>query len=208
MTYAVAAAFAVMCVCYAWFQRIKRTPGHSRTLEITVKCGATAMAVLVAGLGAMVHGTTAGWLMLAGLAVCAAADGVLCVYFVPGGALFALGHVLYMTAFCLMQPPTWESAVVFAVLMGLISIGFYRFRKEIGPQRMKLAYAYAGVLSVMAAMAAPQKPLYTIGALLFVFSDATLGYLLLGKNNDRLDYISLGAYYLGQFLLGLAVFVG
>ena len=90
MTYAVAAAFAVMCVCYAWFQRIKRTPGHSRTLEIAVKCGATAMAVLVAGLGAMAHGTTAGWLMLAGLAVCAAADGVLCVYFVPGGALFAL----------------------------------------------------------------------------------------------------------------------
>lgn len=201
------AAFVVMCACYVCFQRIKRTSGHSRALKIGMKCAATAMAVLVALMGALRYHTASGWLMLAGLTACMAADGVLCLRFVPGAALFALGHVLYMIAFCMMQLPTWASVAVFTGLLVIVGYGFVRFREKIG-SRMQGFGAYAMVLCVMAAMAAAQKPLYFAGALLFVFSDATLCYLLLGYKNDRLDNVSLGAYYLGQFLLALGVLVG
>ena len=203
MVYAVCAAFACMCVFYLIFQRMKRTPGQSKGLHIAVKCAATSMAALVALLGCLQNGIAAHWVLLAGLVVCVIADGVLCVHFMAGGAVFALGHVLYMAAFCLMHRPTWRSVLLLLALMGLATAACFRFRGRIG-RRYPFFYAYATVLSVMVSLAAAQAPLYFAGALLFAFSDGLLGYLLVDRGHVRLDYISLGAYYLGQFLLGLA----
>ena len=206
MTFAIWTAFLLMAGCYLLFQRVKRTPGHSRGLEIAVKCAATAMAAAVALLGCLRNGTAPHWVMLAGLAACAVADGVLCVRFLAGGAVFALGHVLYMTAFWLMRRPDGRSALLFLCLAGLAAAALLRFRRRIG-RRLPLVCAYAAVLLLMVTLASAQAPLYFAGALLFAFSDALLGYLMLESGHVRLDYLSLGAYYLGQFLLGLAVFV-
>ena len=203
MIYAVCAAFALMCAFYLAFQRMKYTPGHSKGLHIAVKCAATAMAGLVALLGCLQSGAAAHWVLLAGLAACAVADGVLCVHFLAGGAVFALGHVLYMVAFCLMHRPDARSVLLFLCLMGLATAAFFRFRARIG-RRYPFFYAYATVLSLMVSLAAAQAPLYFAGALLFAFSDGLLGYLLVDRGHVRLDYISLAAYYLGQFLLALA----
>lgn len=207
MVYAVVAAFAVMACCYLTFQRMKRVPRRSQALHIALKCAATGMAVLVALLGCLKNGAAPHWIMLAGLVACTIADGVLCVHFLAGGAIFALGHVLYMAAFLLMHRPTFASALLFLALMGLCTAAYTRFRARIG-RRFAFFYAYATVLCLMVSMAAAQAPLYFAGALLFAFSDAALGYLLVDRNHLRLDYISLAAYYLGQFLLALAVFVG
>lgn len=207
MIYALAAAFALMCAFYLLYQRVKQTPGIPRGIHIAVKCAATAMAVLAALLGCLQNGIAAHWAMLAGLAACAVADGVLCVHFLAGGAIFALGHVLYMAAFCLMRRPTWASVLLFLALMGLATAAFTRFRGRIG-RRYPFFYAYATVLSLMVALAAAQRPLYFLGALLFAFSDGLLGYLMVDRNHMALDYVSLGAYYLGQFVLALAVCVG
>ena len=84
MQYAVAAAFAVMIVCYLAFQRIKTIPGHSKALSITAKCAATAMAVVAALIGCIKNPQPAYWIILAGLVVCTIADGVLCVRFITG----------------------------------------------------------------------------------------------------------------------------
>lgn len=206
MTYIICLAFAFMCIFYLMFQRMKGTPRNNRPLHIAVKCAATSMAVLVALLGCLKTGTAAHWVLLAGLVACAIADGVLCVHFLAGGAIFALGHVLYMASFVIMHRPNWFSLLLFLALMGLTTSAFTRFRPRIG-RRAPFFYAYATILSVMVALAAAQYPLYFAGALLFAFSDGLLGYLLVDRNHVRLDYISLGAYYLGQFLLGLAVYV-
>ena len=46
------------------------------------------------------------------------------------------------------------------------------------------------------------------GAALFAFSDATLAYLgMMEHKSRRLDNISLGAYFTGQFLLALALII-
>ena len=96
--------------------------------------------------------------------------------------------------------------ILLLALMGLATAAFTRFRRRIG-RRYPFFYAYATVLSVMVALAAVQHPLYFAGALLFAFSDGLLGYLLVDRGHVRLDWVSLGAYYLGQFLLALAVVI-
>ena len=98
MIYVICLAFAFMCVFYLAFQRMKGTPRNNRPLHIAVKCAATAMAVLVALLGCLKNGTTAHWVLLAGLIACAIADGVLCVHFLAGGAIFALADVAFGSA--------------------------------------------------------------------------------------------------------------
>ena len=195
-----------MVFFYLTFPRLKLSSDGRQGLPIAVKCAATAMAALGALLGCLRHGSAAHWVLLAGLVACAVADGVLCVRLIPGGAVFALGHVLYMAAFCMMRRPDGRSAAVFLCLMALAAAGITRFRGRIGRGAV-LFYAYAAVLSLMTALAAVQAPLYFAGALLFAVSDGLLGYLMVSRGHTRLDYVSLGTYYLGQFLLGLAVFL-
>ena len=119
MLYAILAAFLLMVVFYLAYQRIKTAPGHSKALACAVKCAATAMAAAVALLGCLQNGTAAHWVLLAGLTACAVADGVLCCNFMAGGAIFALGHILYMASFCLMHRPDWRSVLLLLALMGL-----------------------------------------------------------------------------------------
>ena len=206
MRYVICAAFAVMCVLYLGFQRIKKAPGHRLGAEIALKCGATAMAALTALLGCLKSGTPAQWTMLAGLVICAVADGVLCVHFIGGGALFVLGHVLYMVAFCLMRGPDWRCAVAFLVLMGLFAAATARVRPGPGG-RYGLIFAYAAILCLMVALACVQAPLFFVGAVLFAASDALLGCLSISRRKAWMDYLSLALYYLGQFAFGLAVFL-
>ena len=197
-------AFIAMCAFYIAYQRLKR--GADMRLQIAVKCAATAMAALVALLGCLRNGGAARWVLLAGLTACTVADGVLCVRFIPGGAIFALGHIMYMVAFCMLRRPGLGSLIVFLALAGLAAAGLARFRPEMG-KRFPLILAYALILCLMVALASAQAPLYVIGAALFAASDAMLGFLAMNRGHAALDYISLGTYYLGQFLLGLAVLV-
>ena len=199
-------AFAVMCFLYLAFQRIKKLDGHSRTTEIALKCGATAMAALVALLGCLKSGNPAHWVILAGLIVCTIADGVLCVHFIEGGAIFVLGHVLYMVAFCLMRRPNWQCAIVFLCLMGLSIAALTHVRAMLG-NKYVLILAYAMILCLMVSLASIQEPLFFVGAVLFAVSDILLGCLSITRWKTQMDYFSLGLYYLGQFLIGLAVLV-
>ena len=206
MTVVICVAFALMCVFYLVFERMKGAPYDNRPLRITVKCAATSMAVLVALLGCLKNGTAPHWIILAGLIAGTVADGVLCVNFVVGGGIFALGHILYITAFLSMRPPAWYSYLILLALLSIAAAGFIRFRKRLG-HRAPFFCGYAAVISVMVACSSAQYPVCFIGALLFALSDSLLGYLMVTRDRVKLDYISLGAYYLGQFLLGLGVFL-
>lgn len=193
-------AFVALVFFFLLYQRLKRTPGSSRGHQIAVKCAATSMAALVALLGCLRIGAPAHWLLFAGLIICTIADGVICVYFLPGGAIFVLGHIMYMISFWMMHRPDWRCLLLLLCLMGVITIGINHLRVS---KNRGLIYAYAAVLSLMVSLAAFQTPLILAGALLFAFSDGLLGYLAIKGDTTYLDYISLGAYYLGQFLLAL-----
>ena len=206
MTVVICIAFALMCVFYLIFERMKFASGSGRAPRIAVKCAATSMAVIVALLGCLKSGTAPHWIMLMGLIAGTVADGVLCVNFVAGGGVFALGHALYITAFLMMRRPGWYSWLILLAMLGLTAAAFIRFRKGLG-RRSPHFIAYAAFLSLMVACSSAQYPVYFIGALLFAFSDCLLGYQMMTRHRVKMSYISLGAYYLGQFLLGLGVFL-
>ena len=173
-------------------------------MEIALKCGATTMAALAALTGCLKSGIPAHWTMLAGLVICTIADGVLCVHFIAGGALFVLGHILYMAAFCAMHRPGWRCLVLFLCLAGLAAAVITRLRAQLG-SRFGLVLAYSTILCLMIALASAQAPLFFAGAVLFAVSDVLLGCNSITRWKTQMDYISLATYYLAQFLLGLAV---
>jgi len=194
----------VMILCYLVFMRFKRIKDTPVWFVILLKCGATAAAAFIALQAAFLKGSVPVWLIFAGLAVCTAADGVLHVRFIPGGILFGIGHLVYITAFCLMQPNLTVSAVVFPVL----AAGGACFL--LGPKKRcteRYTLIYAAVLFSMVALAAGCGLVYGIGAVLFAVSDG----LLLVRRDSRhpvlTDYMSLGLYYAGQFLLALAAII-
>lgn len=206
MLYCAIAAFIVMAGCYLGYEKLKTIPRLSRMPGLLVKCAATAMAVLVCLLGALKGGSAADWVIFAGLVACMIADGALGVHFMLGTAIFGLGHVLYMVAFCMTKAPTWGSLAVFVVFMVILTWLFTRWKAGIG-RRFPAFYAYGTLLCAMTALAFPQSPLLFIGAVLFAFSDATLAYGLFIKRNVKLGHVSLAAYYVGQFLIGFSVFL-
>ena len=206
MTYAAAAAFIAMIGFYLAFQHLKHKIGHSKAPSIACKCAATGMAVLVGVLGAARSGLPSNWVMAAGLIACMLADGLLCVHFMVGGAMFAAGHLLYIIAFCMMNRPGWPSFALFAAMLLLVTALFTKFRGRVDAKRFFPAYAYATILCVMVALSAAQRPLFFVGAVLFAMSDATLAYHGMMKQKSlMLDNISLAMYFLGQFVLALAL---
>ena len=205
MKYLVLLAFVAMICFYLYYQHFKHRAGSGRVKRIAVKCAATLMAAAVALLGAIDSGLPAHWAVFAGLLVCAVADGVLCVHFMLGAATFAIGHVVYIIAFSMMHLPSWGSMAVLACMLAGITLLVERWKKRMG-RRAPLFLAYGVMLCMMTAVSAAQTPLFFAGGLLFAISDALLAYQLFDRRDMRIDYMSLGCYYLGQFLLGLGVF--
>ena len=207
MHYLVIAAFFAMAGIYLYYQQMKTCPGQKLLKRIAVKCGATLMAVLVCLLGALENSIAANWVMLAGLVACMVADGVLCVHFVAGAACFALGHVLYIIAFSMMHLPSWGSLVLFGCMMLCITQLCMRWKTRMG-KRAPVFLAYGVLLCLMTAVSVAQRPLFFAGGLLFAISDGLLAYMLFANRSIKMDYVSLALYYMGQFLMGYAVFIG
>ena len=207
MKFLVLAAFAAMICFYLYYQHFKHRGGSGRVKRIAVKCSATLMAAAVCLIGAIDSGLPAHWVLFAGLIVCAIADGVLCVHFMLGAGTFAIGHAVYIIGFSMMHLPSWGSMAVFACMLMGITLLIKRWKKRMG-RRAPLFLGYGVMLCLMTAVSAGQAPLFFAGGLLFAISDALLAYQLFDRRNIKIDYVSLGCYYLGQFLIGLAVFAG
>lgn len=203
MKYPALILFIIMVICYLIRQHLRHQPQHNRAVEIIFKCAATSMAAILALLGCLKGGSAADWVLFAALVVGTIADCIICLHFTAGGAVFALGHMLYIIAFGIMNRPGWSSVLLFLCLMGAITSGFTLYKKRLG-RRLPFFYAYATIISLMVAFSVAQPPLFLAGAMFFTFSDGLLLYLMIDRRHVYLDYISLGTYYLGQFMLALA----
>lgn len=207
MKYLVLAAFLAMVGLYWYYQRFKNKPGSGLIKRIAVKCSATLMAALVGLVGAIHSGLPAHWLIFAGIVMCAVADGILCLHFMLGAATFAIGHVLYIIGFSMLHLPGWGSLLVFACMLAGFSALCARWKRHMG-RRAPLLMGYGMLLALMTAVSAAQQPLLFAGGLLFAVSDALLAYQLFMRTSVKTDYASLGMYYLAQFLMGLAIYIG
>ena len=143
------------------------------------------------------------WLCLAALLLCAAADGLLCVHFVAGMAVFAAGHVAYMGWFLSRQGLTWPSAALFPPLLALGAVLLWRWRNHLGRLKLPMA-AYAVILSAMGALGIPCGGLTALAACLFILSDMMVCRQVVMPVSTVFDVSALAIYYAAQLLFGAA----
>lgn len=144
-----------------------------------------------------------GWLCVAALLLCAAADGLLCVHFVTGMAVFAAGHVAYMAWFLTRQGFSWLSAALFPPLLALGFGLLWHWRDRLGRLGLPMC-VYAVILSAMGALGIPCGGLTALAACLFVLSDIMVCRQVVMPVSLAFDVSALGIYYAAQLLFGAA----
>lgn len=155
--------------------------------------------------------------MVAGLAVCMVADIVLNIEFIPGAALFAVGHVLYIISYMLLQKFSWKDLIlgvcVFVPSVLFITLApIFKF-KEIALEIVCIAYAL--ILSLMLSKAVTMfirkrcavHAIIALGSLLFFASDFALLINMFAVKSLASRIVCLGTYYPAQLLLALSIFV-
>lgn len=124
--------------------------------------------------------------------------------FIRGLASFLLGHLAYVVAFLLLAQPTW-SPVVALVLVALVLVGrrvFLGARAQGGPVLGGAVAAYMAVIGTMAALGVSLgRPVLGAGALLFLVSDAVLGWDRFVARQPWARVVVMTTYHLGQLLI-------
>lgn len=155
-------------------------------------------------------------LMEAGLFFGMCADVLLGIQFYLGVAFFALGHVLYLIAFYLLEKPRWKdllfTAPIAAVTIFLITGTPYI---QIGDPMLKnLLVGYAVIIACMLGKAISNftvaktlsRGLILLGAALFWFSDLILAVDMFGQSS-RLTWILCSyTYWPAQNILAYSLF--
>jgi len=204
-----ATALLIMPIHYRWI-------GHvNHTWMLVTKVLPTLICAVFAGTALLNGGGRYAMLIFIGLCICAAADVMLGIHFVTGGALFLLGHLFYMAAFFTQQRPNRWSFLVFAAALVLLWLFVWQFKPKIHhPLMFAGVLLYAAALAVVLSLSLPmpfrsfsaRTLLAALGAVIFVLSDMGVCHGMLCKIPKKLDYVYLGIYYLAQLLLGLSTF--
>ena len=204
-----ATVFVIMPAHYRRFGHISRFWVQVTKVVPTLICAAFAGAALLCG------GDRYALLIFIGLCIGAAADVMLGVKFVVGGALFLAGHLLYIQAFCVQQTPGWYCLPVFGVMLALLWLFLGHFRARIKPPVLYRGVPlYAAVLAVLLAFSlpmpfaafSPRTLLAALGAFIFVLSDMGVCHGMVCKVSRQRNFCYLGIYYLAQLLLALSAF--
>ena len=154
-------------------------------------------------------------LMLCGLALAFVGDVLLIDFFIYGAIFFALGHVLFLVYFCLIQKVKWYDFVIGAGIFALALLLILLYPNFDFNGMQLLAIVYALVISLMLGKAignVMQTPstrniLILVGAFLFFFSDLMLLFNVFGNFSTSIfDDLCLITYYPGEFLLSLSIF--
>ncbi len=193
---------ALMIILYLIYESIKWGSEAHKRQEWFLKDAAPGMAALLAGYGYFSRPSAASLFILIGLGVCVAADVILDLHFFAGTAAFGLGHICYCAAMLLSNKPGWINLIVFILLAGGVCVLYPQIRKLESGKSALLYLGYALLIGAMLALSIGPKPLLTLGAVLFVASDAMLLFRIVKHIPSKsYDYLCLGCYYLAQFLI-------
>ena len=187
---------------------------RSRFWNLTFKVLPTLICAVFGGAAFFSTGDLYALLIFIGLCAGAVADIMLNIHFITGGALFLAGHLFYMAAFCIQQPPAWYSFAVFAAAFGLLQLFLRYFRTGMSRRMLILVRIYSAALAVVLALALPmpffafsqRSLLGALGAVIFVLSDMGVFHGMTCRISRRRDQFYLAIYYLAQLLLGLSAF--
>ncbi len=189
-----------------------KAKGH-KLVSIGFKGLATLLCALMAGRGYVATGDAYAKWIFAGLCVCTLADVMLDLRFEVGGALFFLGHMLYVLALAQFRALSWWSLTVAVIALAGLWLFASRYKNAV-PQWHIMAgiFIYGLALAALLGFSLPlpflapsrRALLAALGAAAFVLSDMTLCHNTVRKKPVKWHYISLGIYYTAQWLLALS----
>lgn len=155
-------------------------------------------------------GLPMGELIVAAMAVFVLADMLLNIWFVPGMAVFSVGHGLLIWWIMEQECLSMVSIPIGVVLYALAIIFFRKSLKTAG-KRLIPYLTYPAVLLSMAAMAVVLPVLcgieylpFAAGAALFVVSDAMVAQNVLVGLPKKWNAVAFGVYELSLFLITLS----
>jgi len=188
-----------LCVCLPRYV-------ESRKTALDWKFAGTACALPLAVYGAMHQGGRA-WFCVAAIALSSTADVMLEKQFMIGMALFAAAHVCFLVWMTGLQRLTALQPIVWLVLLCIVAVLLYSWRRRIGSMMLPYA-AYAALVTLMGAFAVGMAAdrslagvIAAVGGLMFVASDALVCKGLVMHVDKTHHWITMGLYYGAQLCL-------
>lgn len=154
--------------------------------------------------------------MAAGLLICMIGDVVLNIQFIPGAVIFAVGHILYCVAFCMLEKLHKGDVIPIAAIF-IISVMIIKLVPilDFGSALMEwICIGYALVISCMVGKAVSNfarqndrvTRLLLIGAVMFWFSDLMLVLCRFGDAPKITDTLCLYSYFPAQTIFAHSVY--
>ena len=151
-----------------------------------------------------------------GLVLCMAGDVILFKNFISGAAVFVLGHVAYIWAYCVLKKVSVTDIIVtaFTAAASLWFVLFYSAFNFGGAVMTAVAAVYALVISVMLGKAlsnfiAKRNLLnfaLPLGSVLFFVSDIALAFNVFGGSPNWSNTLCLFTYFPGQCVIALSLY--
>lgn len=157
-----------------------------------------------------------GGTMTIGFVLAMLGDIVINSNFIIGAALFALGHIAFVGAYCIMQKPKKLDFIIGGIFFAATGsfVAFFPLLSFDEPALRFVCIAYALIISMMVGKAAGNfirekditNMLLLSGAILFALSDFMLVLAWFSEAGRWSDIICMGTYYPAQCLLAHAVY--
>lgn len=204
-------ALVLFAVLMPLYLSIKWRGEHRKSIVVKALC--TLVVVILCYNGCYINEYIGFWWIFAGLIFCLIGDVAIEFQLFAGMGAFLIGHCLFIYAFIVMEPLTWQCIpgfIFFYVLVGLV------LRKRLKGEGLRLIpyslYAAAAILMFSLTLTLPLSigtGCMVAGAGLFVLSDVLLARNILGKKevSHRSQAVSLACYYAGLYLMAFAVWM-
>lgn len=155
------------------------------------------------------------WLIVA-LTCAMLGDILLVLNFYAGTAVFAIGHIFYFVAYCMLGKINGKDLIC-GIIISVFALSIILFTPflDFGSTLMQgVCCVYALIISFMVGKAISNllkdknstNITIVIGSILFFISDFMLMLNMFG-NIPGTNYLCLGTYYPGQFVLALSLFI-
>lgn len=155
-------------------------------------------------------------IMLAGLFFGFLADIVLQLHFLGGAAIFALGHICYVAAYCrLLAREHRDCLCCLGIILPSLALILFLPLLDFGTSFMQtVVMGYAVVISLMTGKAVSNyrrspsslTKCLLIGSILFFFSDFMLLFAFFTDIGRIANILCLNTYYPGQALLAASIY--
>lgn len=155
-------------------------------------------------------------IMTGGILFAMIADIVLEISFIGGAAVFAVGHICYLVAYCILLPLKWQDLIPGALVFAVVGAGILLWPIfDFGGAAMQvIVLAYAAIICAMFSKSLSnynRNPgsltrILALGSFMFLFSDFMLLFSSFAAVPRIFGLLCVNVYYPAQAVLSYSLF--